>query len=125
MTVVLWVLASLLGVVFLATGLSKIVQPKEKLAAAGMTRWAEDFSPPAVKTLGALQVAAALGLILPAIVNIAPVLVPLAATGLAAMMIGAAIVHVRRKETQPIIANAVLIVLSAVVAWGRFGPYAF
>jgi uncharacterized membrane protein YphA (DoxX/SURF4 family) len=125
MTIVLWALASLLGVVFLATGLMKIVQPKEKLATADMTRWAEDFSPAALKTLGALQVTAAVGLILPAAVNIAPLLVPLAATGLVAMMIGAAIVHLRRKEHQLITFNVVLIVLAAAVAWGRFGPYAF
>lgn len=52
MTVVMWVLASLLCVVFLATGLSKIAQPKEKLASADMTRWAEDFSPPASRRWG-------------------------------------------------------------------------
>jgi len=41
------------------------------------------------------------------------------------LMIGAAITHARRHETQMIIGNAVLLILAAVVAWGRFGPYAF
>jgi hypothetical protein len=54
-----------------------------------------------------------------------PVLVPLAATGLVLLMIGAAITHARRKEPQMIIGNAVLLILAAIVAWGRFGPYAF
>ena len=40
-------------------------------------------------------------------------------------MIGAIVTHLRRGEYQMIVANAVLLVLAAVVAWGRFGPYAF
>jgi uncharacterized membrane protein YphA (DoxX/SURF4 family) len=55
-------------------------------------------------------------------VNIAPVFVPLAALGLVAMMLGAAIVHVRRNEPQLIVPNLMLIALAAVVAWTRFGP---
>jgi hypothetical protein len=51
--------------------------------------------------------------------------VPIAATGLALLMVGAAITHARRREPQGIAVNAVLFVLAAVVAWGRFGPYAF
>ena len=48
------------------------------------------------------------------------VLAPLAATGLALMMIGAAITHVRRREVPMVAINAVLGVLAAVVAIGRF-----
>nr|WP_308358684.1 hypothetical protein [Streptomyces sp. NEAU-Y11] len=40
-------------------------------------------------------------------------------------MLGAAAVHLRRKEAKALPVNAVLILLAAVVAWGRFGPYAF
>jgi uncharacterized membrane protein YphA (DoxX/SURF4 family) len=122
--VVLWILAGLLAAVFLAAGLMKIVQPKEKLAASGMG-WTEDFGVGAVKTIGALEVFAGIGLILPAVLDIAPVLVPLAAVGLAALMAGAAITHARRKEQPMIAGNALLLVLAAVVAWGRFGPYSF
>ena len=65
----------------------------------------------------------------PAALDIAPVLTPLAAAGLAVIMVGAVIVHARRKENQAIGADVVLLVLAVavvvVVAWGRFGPYAF
>ncbi|WP_328992259.1 DoxX family protein [Kribbella sp. NBC_01245] len=125
MNVALWIIASLLAVVFLANGLMKLAQPKEKLAASSLTSWAEDFSPGAIKAMGALQLAAAIGLTLPAILKIAPIFVPLAALGLVAMMTGAAIVHLRRNEPARIIPNLILIVLAAIVVWGRFGPYTF
>jgi uncharacterized membrane protein YphA (DoxX/SURF4 family) len=123
MNVVLWILAGLLAVAFLGAGLTKVFQPKEKLAAT--MGWVEDFSPGTVKLIGVLEVLAAIGLVLPAALDIVPVLVPLAAVGLVALMIGAALTHARRKETPMIVANLVLLVLAAVVVWGRFGPYSF
>ncbi len=124
MNVALWIIAGLLAAVFALAGLMKLVQPKDKLAAAGMA-WTEDFSAGAIKGIGALEVLGAIGLILPAALDIVPVLTPLAATGLAVTMLGAAIVHARRKETQLIVPNVVLLVLAAVVAWGRVGPHSF
>jgi uncharacterized membrane protein YphA (DoxX/SURF4 family) len=70
-------------------------------------------------------VLAAVGLILPAALDVVPVLVPLAAVGLVVLMAGAAIAHARRKEFPMIAINLVLLVLAAVVVWGRFGPYSF
>ena len=123
MNIVLWIIAIVLAVAFAGAGLMKLTQPKEKLAASGMG-WTEQFSPGVIKAIGALEVAAVIGLILPAVLDIAPVLVPLAALGLVLMMIGAAVTHARRKENPMIGVNVVLLILAAVVAWGRFGPYA-
>jgi len=124
MNVVLWIIAGLLAAAFLAAGAMKLGQPKEKLAKSGLA-WTEDFSAGQVKAIGAIEVLAAIGLILPAALDIAPVLVPLAALGLVITMIGAAVTHVRRGEMSAITANVVILVLAAVVAWGRFGPYSF
>ena len=123
MNVVLWIVAGVLAVAFLATGLAKLTQPKAKLAS--QMGWVDDFPQPMIKFIGAAEVLAAIGLILPAVFGIATVLVPLAATGLVIVMIGAIITHARRHETRLIIVNVVLLVLAAFVAWGRFGPYAF
>jgi uncharacterized membrane protein YphA (DoxX/SURF4 family) len=123
MNVVLWIIAGLLALAFLGAGLTKLTQPKEKLAAN--MGWVEDFSPGVVKLIGALEVLAAIGLVLPAALDIVPVLVPLAAVGLVALMLGAALTHARRKETPMIAINVVLLVLAVVVAWGRFGPWSF
>lgn len=124
MNITLWILTALLAVLFLAAGTMKIVQPKAKLAAAGQG-WAEDFSDGTVKGIGGLEVLAALGLVLPALLNIATVLVPLAAAGLFFLMVGAAITHARRGEKPNVIVNASLGVLAAGIAIARFGPYGF
>jgi uncharacterized membrane protein YphA (DoxX/SURF4 family) len=124
MNITLWIVTALLALLFLAAGSMKIVQPKAKLAAAGQG-WAEDFSAGTVKGIGSLEVLAALGLVLPALLNIATVLVPLAAAGLFILMAGAAITHARRGEKPNVIINAILGILAAGVAIARFGPYGF
>jgi hypothetical protein len=62
----------------------------------------------------------AIGLTLPAVVGIAPILAPVAATCLAVVMAGAIIVHVRRREAAALAPAAVLLLLAVVIAWGRF-----
>lgn len=124
MNAVLWIIAGVLAVAFLGSAVMKLTRTRDQLAESGLG-WAADFSANTVKLIGALELLAAIGLILPALLGIAPVLVPLAATGLILVMIGAAVVHYRRKEYPLIAVNAVLLILAAIVAWGRFGPYAF
>ncbi|MFD5619196.1 DoxX family protein [Streptomyces yangpuensis] len=124
MNTTLWVIAGVLALVFLAAGMMKISQPREKLAASGMA-WTADFSPGAVKTVGTVEVLGAVGLIVPAALGIAPALAAWAALGLAATMLGATVLHLRRKEATALPAALALLVLAAVVAWGRLGPYAF
>jgi hypothetical protein len=64
-------------------------------------------------------------LILPAALDIAPVLVPLAAVGVVLVMVGATIVHLRRRQVVPAVLNLVVLATAAFVAWGRFGPESF
>jgi uncharacterized membrane protein YphA (DoxX/SURF4 family) len=123
MNIVLWVLASVLAVAFLAAGSPKLIQPKEKLTT--YMKWAEPLPVGAVKTLGALEVLAAAGLILPPATGIAPVLAPLAAVGLVIVMAGAIVIHAPKREWVNVGVNALLLILAVVVAWGRFGPYHF
>ena len=85
MNIFLWIVAGQLALVFLATGAMKLLRTKENLVENGMG-WTVDFSSPVVKSIGALEVLAAIGLILPALFDIVPVLVPLAALGLVLLM---------------------------------------
>ena len=93
-------------------------QPKEKLVKN--MAWVEDFSQGTVRLIGALEVLGAIGVVLPALTGIVPWLTPLAALGLVLLMIGAALTHLRRTEYGNIAMNAVLLVLAAFVAYGRF-----
>jgi uncharacterized membrane protein YphA (DoxX/SURF4 family) len=121
MGVLVWVLQILLAVIFVAAGLVKLIRPKADLRA--QMDWVDDYSDNAVKGIGAVEVLAAIGLILPALTGIGTVFISLAAIGLVLLMIGAAITHGRRKEYPFVAANVVLIVLALIVAVARFGAY--
>ncbi|WFE97979.1 DoxX family protein [Micromonospora sp. WMMD987] len=121
MNVFLWILQTLLAALFAGAGLTKLSQPKEKLR--DRMGWVENVPPAQVKALGAAEVLAAVGLVLPGLTGIATVLTPLAAVGLVIVMAGAVVVHARAKEHPGTALTAVLLVVAAIVAWGRFGPY--
>jgi uncharacterized membrane protein YphA (DoxX/SURF4 family) len=122
--IVLWIIAGLLAAAFAAAGLMKLTKTRAELAESGQG-WTEDFSDPQVKTIGVLEVLAAIGLVLPAALGVATVLTPLAAAGLVLLMVGAAVVHLRRSEPSMVVVNLVLGALAAFVAVMRFGPHAF
>ncbi|MEV0328771.1 DoxX family protein [Micromonospora echinospora] len=124
MNVALWAIAGLLAAVFLVIGGIKLARPKEQLLANGMEALAP-LPPGLIKFIGAAEVLAAFGLILPGLLDIAPVLVPLAAVGLLVIMVGAVVTHALRREVGPVLRNVVLVALLVLVVWGRFGPYAF
>ena len=125
MNIFLWIVAGVLAAFFLAAGATKLTQDRRKLLANPNMGWVEDFSAGTIKLIGTAEVLGALGLILPGALDIAPILVPLAATGLAVIMIGAIITHGRRKEPRPMMLNAIVLILALVVAIFRFGPNSF
>src|ERR1700761_2492395 len=118
MNLALWIVAIILAAGFAASGLMKLLVPKGKLVNVGQG-WAPGFSATSIRLIGVAEVLGAAGLILPAVTHIAPILIPLAAIGLVLVMLGAAVVHARRKETMNIAVNVVLLALAVFVAWGR------
>jgi uncharacterized membrane protein YphA (DoxX/SURF4 family) len=117
MLIAFWIVAGLLALVFLAAGLMKVARPKEVLATSGLA-WVEDFTTGPVKLIGAAEVLGALGLILPPLLNLAPVLSPIAAIALAVLMIAAVVVHLRRKEQfLPPLVLAILSVVAAILGF--------
>ncbi|MFI5801680.1 DoxX family protein [Streptomyces sp. NPDC051561] len=128
MNLALWIVTGLLAAVYLLSGGYKVITPKQKIAAAGphgSAGWVDDFSDGGVKAIGAVEILAALGLILPAVLDIAPVLVLWAAVGLVVLMLGAAATRVRRHETKLMAVDLAYAALAAFVVWGRFGPEPF
>lgn len=124
MNIASWIIAGLLAAGFLASGTMKLCQPKEKVVASGADFLA-GFSPGSIKVIGALEVLGAVGLILPAALDVAPFLVAWAAVGLIAMVVGAIIAQLRCHQTEPMVPNLIAIALIGFVAWGRFGSVPF
>lgn len=125
MNIALWIVAGFMATGFLVAGVAKLLIPRETLARAPGGGWVMDFSAAFVKALGAVEILGAAGLILPAVLRIAPVLVPLAAVGLGLDMAGASVVEFRRHEYRHMLGNLFYLALLAFVAWGRFGPWSF
>jgi uncharacterized membrane protein YphA (DoxX/SURF4 family) len=113
----LWVVQVLLAGAFVVSGATKLSQPKEKLLKNWA--WVEDSSQGSVRIIGALEVLGAIGIVVPALTGIVPSLTPLAALGLVLTMIGAALTHLRRAEYGPIAVSAVVLIVAALVAYGR------
>jgi hypothetical protein len=124
MNLTLWIAAGLLAAVALAGGISKTFLPKAKLDAHPAS-WTPKASVGFVKTLGVLELLAAVGLILPAVVDIAPVMVPVTAVCWVLLMIGATIVHRRMGQPRLVLLTSAYLALAVFVAWGRFGPESF
>jgi hypothetical protein len=125
MNTALWIVAGVLAALFTFAGATKLFIPYDKLARAPGAEWVNHVSPGFVKALGAVEILGAIGLILPAVLDIAPILVPLAAVGLAMIMTGAAVVTFRLKEFMHVLLNLAYLALIVFVVWGRFGPESF
>lgn len=121
METALWIIQGVLAGIFVVTGLTKLTQPREKMAAGPMS-WAADVSDAQFRGIGVLELLGAAGLILPGVLGIAGVITPLAAAGLALTMVGAILTHARLGETQRLAAPVVVLGLALLVALERFGP---
>lgn len=114
----LWVAQVLLAGMFAMAGLNKLFQSIDELAK--MLPWATQVPETLVRFIGISELAGAVGLLLPAMLRIKPVLTPIAAVGLATVMLFAAIFHISRGETPMISMNGILMAIALFVAWGRF-----
>ncbi len=97
MEIWLWVVTALVAIVFLGSGVSKLVKSRQSLYESGMT-YVQDIHPAALKGIGLLELAGALGLVLPPVLERATDLVPISAAALAVMMLVATVLHIRRRE---------------------------
>ncbi|MFG2601430.1 DoxX family protein [Streptomyces sp. NPDC048462] len=125
MNLTLWIAAGLLAAVALAGGISKTFVPRARLAAQHGGEWTRDVGAGYIKTLGVLELLAAAGLILPAALDTAPVMVPVTAGCWVVLMTGAMITHGRLGQPGLVLLNSVYLALAVLTAWGRFGPWSF
>jgi hypothetical protein len=115
MTVAYWIVAALLALLYLYSGGIKVVQSKDQLRP--MMGWVDALPLRLVRTIGALEVLGALGLILPPLTGIAMGMALAAATGLLLIQVGAISLHLSRGEAKLIALNIVLLALAGVAIW--------
>lgn len=121
MNIALWIAQGLLALAFAAAGFVKTTG--SELSLSKKMPWTNDFSMRQIKTIGTLEMLGAFGVIVPRVTGILPILTPMAATGLACVMVGAAFTHIRREEYFMLSINVPLFMLAAFVAYGRFAGY--
>ncbi len=118
MSTVSWWISIALAVVYLPAGLMKVVVPKGRLESNAQFGWMRTMSSSMVKGIGAAEILGGLGVIAPRLAGISPALGVAAAWGLAAVQVGAIVVHARRREFATLPVNVVLLVLAVVLAAG-------
>jgi uncharacterized membrane protein YphA (DoxX/SURF4 family) len=115
--IAIWIAQILLIVVFGYTGFMKITTPMDQLER--MLVWPGALPQALVRFIGCCEMAGSLGLLLPSVTRILPILSPIAAIGLATIMALAIPFHISRGEANVIYVHVVLGGLAAFVAWGR------
>ncbi len=118
MNIALWIVGGLMALMVAASGLMKFVRP---IAEIQKMPWATKMTANSIRLIGVAEVLGALGLILPLATGIAPILTPIAALCLAALMVGASVTHVQIKDPRSAVVTTIVIAsLLVVVAIGRF-----
>lgn len=110
-----WIVAALLALFYLYAGGKKVFQSQEQLRP--MMGWVDRVPMPLVRTIGALEILGAAGLILPPLTGIATWLAVAAAIGLVLIQVGGIAVHLSRGEARLIGLNIALLVTAAATAW--------
>jgi hypothetical protein len=121
MNTALWILTVFLGTAFTIGGTAMLVLPKERYRSLHETQqWVDDFTPGQLKVIATIKLLGGLGLLLPAMGDVAPALVPVAACGLALFMAGAGTTRFRRREARSLAGDLAFLALFAFLAYGRF-----
>ncbi len=115
--ITLWVAQVLLAALFLMAGANKLFQSIEELSK--MLPWAAEMPEAMVRFIGTSEILGALGLLLPSALRIMPRLTPVAAGGLALVMVLATAFHVSRGEASVIPMNIAFMAIALFIVWGR------
>jgi hypothetical protein len=109
----LWIVQGVLAALFLFAGGMKLITPVEVLAV--MSPFPGEF----IRFIGVCEVLGAVGLILPCALRIRRELTPLAAAGLAIIMVGATMTTLAIGGGVLALIDVVIGVLAATVVYGR------
>jgi len=110
LNIALWIAQSFLAALFLMSGSFKLAMP-------GM---AKDMNVYLIYFIGTCEVLGGVGVLLPSILRIKPVLAPVAAVGFSIILVLAGIFHISRGEASHVPVILVFLAIAVFVAWGRF-----
>jgi uncharacterized membrane protein YphA (DoxX/SURF4 family) len=120
MNIALWTAQDVLALAFIAAGSMKVFA-YEKYKAMSEKNGPTGLKQGLVMFIGISELAGAIGIALPMAANVVPWLSPMAALGLATIMLLAVLYHLRRHE--PPAVPAVLLLLALFVTVGRFSHW--
>lgn len=118
MNTALWIMQSLIAIVFLSIGSIKTFGSKQKLQK--MFSANTPVSIFTTRLLGFLEISGAIGIILPFLLNMYPSLTTVAGICLSTVMVGAAILHLKKKEYKALPLVTALFILSVIIAINRY-----
>jgi len=118
MLIAVWIVSGLLALAYVFAGGAKVFTGYDNVQVR--MSWTTHAKPWQVKLVGVLEILGAIGLIVPALTGIVPLLTPIAASGLVLLQAVAIVVHVRIGEGTKIAPNGALLLLALFVAIARF-----
>ncbi|PUZ25500.1 DoxX family protein [Chitinophaga parva] len=118
MNTILWIIQGLLSAFFILPGYGKIAGSKEKHIADGHLKPGSSIIP--IRILGVLELLGCVGIIVPWLSGITPIMTPVAAAAFCLVMLAGMVVHGRKKEYKMLPVLMVVFMLSALVAYFRF-----
>jgi uncharacterized membrane protein YphA (DoxX/SURF4 family) len=122
MNIILWIIQGLLSAFFIMPGYGKITGSKEQYVADQHLKPTSSIIP--IRILGVLELLGCIGIIVPWLSGIAPILTPMAAASFCLIMAAGMFVHIKKKEYKMLPMLIIVFILSAVVAYFRFGELA-
>jgi uncharacterized membrane protein YphA (DoxX/SURF4 family) len=117
LNVFLWIAQVLLAAIFIWGSWMKFFTPVGKLSI--MWPWVAQIPTGLLKFTATVDLLGGLGLILPALLRIRPILTPVAAIAIIVLMLVSSIFHITRGEASVIGANIFFALMAAFIAWGR------
>ena len=118
MNTALWVIQGLLSAFFIMPGIGKISGSIQQHIADGHLKPGASIIP--IRLLGILELLGCVGIIVPWLTGIVPILTPITATGFCLIMATGLVVHTKKKEYKMLPMLFVVLVMAAVVAYYRF-----
>jgi putative oxidoreductase len=115
--IILWIAQVILGGMFIMAGMMKSTQPIIDLSKS--VPWTANVPVSLVRFIGVSELLGGIGLILPSLLRIKPILTPIAAIGIFLIMVFALVYHVMNREMNVIGINVAFGLVAAFIAWGR------